>query len=482
MGFAHSTVAKAFAVGTAVLLSVSSLGAAPNDTRIADAAEKRDNATVSALLKQQVDVNAPQPDGATALHWAAHWDDAAMTDALIRAGARVNAVNDHGVTPLWLACTNGNAAVAERLLAAKADPNLAMSNGETPLMTASRSGNAEVVKALLARGANVNAVETNRGQTALMWAASQGHSQVTRVLIENGANIRHRSKGDFTALLFAARRGDAESVRSLVAAGADVNEKARDGTTALLVAVASGQESAALALLEIGANPNIADSNGYTPLHAIVWKASAKVGLVKPNGSSTLVKALLAHGANPNVQFIKDPPPLPGSYTYASGLSGATPLWLAAKSADAGVMRALVTGGADLKMGNKGGITPLMVASGMSQSRGPGGASESELLEAVKAAVELGADVDAVNEAGQTAVHGAAAAGFNSIIQFLADSGAKLDVKDKRGQTPLAATTGRRNMSDLSATAELLRKLTGAPPSAAKEEPDTDAPLGDGQR
>jgi ankyrin repeat protein len=456
---------------------VASLRGAASEAQLADAAEQRDSIAVSALLKQHVDVNAPQPDGATALHWAAHWDDAAMADVLIRAGARVNAVNEHGATPLWLACTNGNAAMAQRLLLSKADPNLAMSNGETPLMAAARSGNAEVVKALLAHGANVNAVEANGGQTALMWAASQAHPQVTRVLIEKGADIRRRSKGDFTALLFAARQGDSESVRSLVAAGAEVNERTRDGSTALLVAVASAQDSTALALLELGADPNLADSNGYTPLHAIVWKASAKVGLVKPNGSSTLVKALLAHGAKPNVPFLKDPLPIPGSYIYSAGLAGATPLWLAAKSADASVMRALVTGGADLRMGNNGGITPLMVAAGMSQSRGPGSASESELLEAVKAAVELGADMNAVNEAGQTAVHGAAAAGFNSIIQFLADRGAKLDVKDKRGQTPLAASTGRRNMSDLSATAELLRKLTGAPPSAAKEETDAaDAP------
>jgi ankyrin repeat protein len=375
------------------------------------------------------------------------------------------------VSPIWLACTNGNAAVVQRLLAAKGDPNLAMSNGETPLMAAARSGNAEVVNALLAHGAHVDAVEANGGQTALMWAASQGHPQVTRVLIENGANVRYRSKRDFTALLFAARQGDSESARSLVAAGADVNEKTVDGSTPLLVAVASGQESTALTLLDIGADPNLADSNGYTPLHAIVWKASAKVGLVKPNGSSALVKALLTHGANPNVAFLKDPPPIPGSYIYSAGLTGATPLWLAAKSADANVMRALVAGGADLRKGNKGGITPLMVAAGMSQSRGPGSASESELLKAVKAAVELGADINAVNEAGQTAVHGAAAAGFNSIIQFLADSGAKLDIRDMRGQTPLAASTGRRNMSDLSATAELLRKLTGAPP-ATKEETD----------
>lgn len=458
----------------AVLLSVAGVGAVAGDLRLADAAERRDKTTVGALLKQHVDVNVPQADGATALHWASHWDDVDMADTLIRAGALVNAANDHGATPLWLACTNANAAMAQRLLAAGANPNLALSNGETPLMAAARSGNVDVVKALLAQGADVNAREGRSGQTALMWAASQAHPQATRVLIENGADIHLRSKGDFTALLFSARQGDSESARSLIAAGADVNERAPDGSTALLVATASAQESTALVLLDMGADPNLADSNGYTPLHAIVWKATAKVGLVRPNGSSALVNALLAHGARPNVQIAKDPPPLPGSFNYGSGLVGATPLWLAAKAADVNVMRALVKGGADLRLGNKGGVTPLMVAAGLGQSRGPGSVPESRLLEAVKVAVELGADLSEANEAGQTAVHGAAGAGFNSIIQFLADSGARLDVEDKRGQTPLASTT-RRN-SDLSSTADLLRKLTGETAPAGVREPGGNTP------
>jgi ankyrin repeat protein len=305
----------------------------------------------------------------------------------------------------------------------------------------------------------VNARETTSGQTALMWAAAQIHPAVTRALIANKADVRLRSSGGFTALLFAARQGDTESARALIAAGADLNDAAPDGSTALLVATASAQEATALFLLEKGADPNRADANGYTPLHAVVWKAAAKVGLVRPNGTSALVNALLAHGANPNVQIAKDPLPLAGSYIYTSGLTGATPLWLAAKAADTVVMRVLVEGGADVRLGNKGGSTPLMVAAGLGQTQGPGSVSESRLLEAVKVAAELGADLNAVNDAGQTAVHGAASAGFNTIIQFLADSGAKLDVKDKRGQTPLASTD-RRN-ADLKSTADLLRTLTG---------------------
>jgi len=447
-------------IWTVFLLSVASLAArGASDLRLVDAAERQEKTVVGVLVKQHVDVNTPQADGATALHWAAHWDDIDMLDILIRAGALVNAANDHGVTPLWLACANGNAATARHLLTAGANANLTLSTGETPLMAAARSGNVDLVNALLANKADVNARETRSGQTALMWAAAEGHPTVTRALIDNKADIHLRSAHGFTALLFAARQGDVESAGGLIAAGADVNERAPDGSSALLIATASGQETVALLLLDKGANPNLADSNGYAPLHAIVWKATAKVGLVKRDGTSTLVKALIAHGANPNLQIIKDPPPLPGSYIYASGLTGATPLWLAAKAADTGVMRALVADGADLQLRNKAGASPLMVAAGLGQAKGPGSVPESRLLEAVKVAVELGADLNAVNEAGQTAVHGAAAGGFNTIIQFLAEKGARLDVKDKRGQTPLNVT--ERPNSDLRSTADLLRQLTG---------------------
>lgn len=444
------------------LLSAIGLAAAGSDLRLVDAAEKHDTEAVRTLLKQHVDVNAPQADGATALQWAAHWDDVDMANVLIRAGAHVNTANDYGVTPLLLACTNGSGTMVDALLKAGARVNVALPTGETPLMAAARSGNADIVKAL-ASAADVNAREHTSGQTALMWAAAEVHPDVVRVLIENQADIHLRTAGGFTALLFAARGGDVESARLLLAAGADVNESAPDGSSALLVATASAQEAVALLLVEKGADPNLADSIGYTPLHAVVWKASAKAGLVRPNGTSTLVKALLAHGANPNVQITQDPPPLPGNYVYQAGLTGATPLWLAAKAADASVMRALVAGGADLRLGNKAGTTPLMVAAGLGRAQGPGGQPERRLLDAVKAAVELGADLDAVNDAGQTAMHGAAAQGFDSIIQFLADRGAKVNVKDTLGQTPLNAADRRNSVTGT--TVQLLRTLSGEPES-----------------
>jgi uncharacterized protein len=448
----------------AILLSVATLGAV-RESRVANAAERQDRESVRALLAQRVDVNAPQADGATALHWAAHWNDVETTDLLIRNGASVNAVNDYGVTPLSLACANGNPAIAVRLLQAGADANAALSTGETPLMTAARTGSVEIVTALVAHGADVNAKERTHAQTALMWAAAQGHGRAVRALIERGADIRARSTNGFTPLLFAARQGDVESIRTLIAAGSDANETAMDGSSALLVATASDQEAAALLLLEKGADPNRADSIGYTPLHAIVWKPSAKAGLTRANGTSALVNALLAHGANPDARIAADPPPVPGTYFFQAGLAGATPYWLAARAADTSVMQALASAGADLQLGNKAGTTPLMVASGLGQYEGPGGTPETRLLGSVKTAIELGADVNATNEAGQTAVHGAAGLSFDSIIQYLADHGASVTLKDKRGQTPFNAAQ-RRNAVH---TMDLLRELGGGPSGADED-------------
>ncbi|HEY7169564.1 MAG TPA: ankyrin repeat domain-containing protein [Vicinamibacterales bacterium] len=432
---------------------------AAGDRRLADAAERRDRAAVEALLNQRVDVNAPQADGATALHWAAHWDDLTTVDRLIRAGANVNAANENGVTPLSLACENANAPVTARLLEAGANANAALATGETPLMTAARTGSAEAVAALLAHGADVQVREKTRGQTALMWAAAQAHAAIVTALIARGADVRARSTTGFTPLLFAARAGDAGSARLLVEAGAPIDDPAADGSTPLLVATASNQEAVALWLLDHGANPNLANEIGYTPLHAIVWKPSAKEGVIPPNGSVALVKALLAHGAKIGARLEKDPPALPGSYRFETGLAGATAFWLAARAANPEVMRALAANGSDIEQGNKDGTTPLMVAAGVGQPQGPGSVPERQLLEGVEAALALGAQVNATNGNGQTAMHGAAGLGFNSIVKVLAGHGANPALKDKRGQTPLDAAMRRKDA--LQSTIELLNSLMG---------------------
>ena len=462
------------------LLLTSSFAATDNDVRLADAAEGKDTATVRSLLKKRVDVNASQPDGATALAWAVHWDDLETADLLIAAGANVNAANDYGVTPLSLACTNRNAAMVEKLLKAKANPNIAQLTGETPLMACARTGNADAVKSLLAHGANVNAKESRQGQTALMWAVAEKHPDVVPALIENKADVSARSKSGFTPLLFAARQGDQESADLLLAAGADVNESTPQDGNALVVAAASGREALAIHLLEKGANPNAADGSGITAMHYAVYKGMTELSGIHPDPYQTflyrpnmveLVKALLAHGANPNVRLGQAPPHLTLLYKPRLRLAGATPFLLAAATADANLMNILAKGGADAQLGTNEKSTPLMVAAGLGQERDRSEQENKDGLEAVKLALQLGNDVNAGGERGMTALDGAAQNGADSIVQFLADNGANLNQQDLCGQTALSiAESDPKQLVDRSdrfrvhkSTATLLRKL-GADP------------------
>ena len=475
------------------------------DHQLADAAERQDRATFDRLLKQGVDVNAAQPDGATALHWAAHWDDLEAVDRLLRAKAAVNAANDHKVTPLALACENRSLAIVERLLKAGANANATVSTGETALMTASRTGHVGVVKALLAAGANVNAVQPSHSQTALMWAVAEQHSDVAQALIERGADVKARSKvrrrtvqtgdrygdqlsiknvgpvdmGGFTPLLFAARVGDVRSAEHLLRAGADANDRAPNGASVLVIAAHSGHGPVARLLIDKGADPSAADA-GYAALHAAVLR-----------GDLDLVKALLAKGADSNARLAKGTPSRYYSKDYAFNEStvGATPLWLAARYGEPEIMRALVAAGANPRFTMPDGMTTLMqaivVTRGIGTFRagdrreryqGPAdvaakavGEEERITLETAKAAIELGADVRAMNKDGDTALHTAVGLGLNSVVQLLADSGADLEAKNKKGVTPLAAATNRAARppavqyfgaaDDTASTADLLRKL-----------------------
>ena len=435
-----------------VLLSVASFAAPSGDLSLVEAVQRQDKDAVRSLLQEQVDVNAAQPDGATALSWAVQWDDLETAGHLLRAGADVNAANAYGVTPLWLACMNRSAVMVAKLLDAGADAKAALlRSGETVLMRCAITGNVEAVKSLLAHGADPNAKETRRGQTALMWAVAGRHSAVARPLIEYRADIHARSKAGFTPLLFAAQQGDVDVARMMLALGADVNESTPADGSALVVAAASGHEALSIFLMEKGADPNAADSNGITALHYAVQKGLSIVTGVRytpygvpPRTAPDLVKALLARGANPNARIVEDYEEFSRALDRSpTNMVGATPFLLAAVAADAAIMRLLVTGGADPSLEAKGNTTPLMAAAGAArEATGWDGEEESRALEAVKLAVELGADVNAADARGRTAMHAAAFTGGDSIIQFLADKGAKVDVKDKSGQTPWSMAAG----------------------------------------
>ena len=436
------------------LLSISSLAGAIGDLRLVEAVKARDKGTVVSLLKQDADVNVAQPDGATPLQWAAYWDDLETADLLIRAGASVNAPNDYGVTPLSLACTNGSAAMVETLLKAGANANATLPTGETALMTCARAGNADAVKSLLAKGADVKVKETRGGQTALMWAAAQKRAGVVQVLIEHGADIHARSDSGFTPMLFAARVGDVDSTRVLLKAGADVNEAtpvqgnsgaapayeaagsaqpASSVMTPLLMASASGHEALSIFLLENGADANSWDGRA-APLHYAVMKGISYLHF-RPS-MPELVKALIAHGANPNVRLVRS------AVSGLGGGPGATPFLLAAAAADTQMMRILLAAGADPKLATKANVTPLMAAAGLIRAEAFTQAEQQDALEAVKLMVELGADVNAANDAGRTALHGATNMYAEGIIQFLAEHGANMDAKDKYQQSPLSIASG----------------------------------------
>jgi uncharacterized protein len=451
-------------IGAAVMLSVAPFGAASARPPLVEAIKNGDAAEARKLIKERVNVDAAEVDGTTALHWAARVDDATTAELLIRAGATVKAANRYGVTPLSVACMNGNAAIIGLLLKAGADANTTLPGGETALMTTARTGSLEGVRLLVAHGANVNAKEAGRGQTALMWAASEGHTDVVRLLLESGADVKARSAGGFTPFLFAVRDGRLEITKLLLAAGADITDAVPTdnrpraagtgsgrptGLSAFLLAVANAHYELALTLVDSGADPNMAPQ-GWTALHQIT--AVRKVGLYgsndpAPEGSGRIdslefVRQLVKRGADVNARATRRPP----LGTTGLNTTGATPFLLAARTADAALMRELVKLGADPLMPNADNTTPLLVAAGIgtnSPPEDPG--TESEVVEAIKVALELGNDVNAVDKNGETAMHGAAYKQIPAAVRLLAERGAKVEIwnqKNRKGWTPLKITQG----------------------------------------
>jgi ankyrin repeat protein len=452
------------------VLAFLSLGAGGSGPALIDGVKAGDAGVVRALLKQKGDANTAEADGTTALHWAVNRSDVEMVGLLLSAGANPRTANRYGVMPIHLAGTIGNAPVVEKLLKAGADANAALPEGETPLMAAARSGNVETVKLLLEHGADVNATEGWKGQSALMWAAAENHADVVRALVKAGADIRARSKGGvFTPFLFAVRAGQIDAARALIESGQDVNQTLPDGTSALVLAVTNAHWEMAAVLLENGADPNAA-AQGWTALHQISWTRRPNYGYNLPGPVPTgkldaldLVKELVRHGADVNARETKEP--RDGNRNMLNRI-GATPFLLAAKAVDLPLMRTLLEQGADPKLGNVDGTTPLMVAAGVgiwAPGESPG--TEEEALAAVKMLLDIGAGSAAdVDKNGYTALHGAIhRAGSIPILRLLVEKGAKLDARNSKGWLPLTIAEGIEYTQDIfkryPETAEVLRQL-----------------------
>jgi ankyrin repeat protein len=300
-----------------------------------------------------------------------------------------------------------------------------------------------------------------------MWAAAEGQVEVVEELIKAGADFRTSLSTGYTPFLFAVREGRGDVVRALLKAGANVNETIetrqgggprpasgagvpRPGNTALHLAVVNGHFELAAMLLDAGADPNAAGV-GYTPLHilTIVRKPGGGDNDPAPRGSGTmtsleLVKEFAKHGANLNARMTRR------ANLGLTGLNtlGATPFLMAAKSGDAELMRTLASLGADPLLPNADGATPLIVAAGLgTRSPGEDAGTESEVLEAVQVALDLGNDINAVDNNGETAMHGAAYKNLPAVVELLAAKGARIEVwnqKNKHGWTPLTIAEGHR--------------------------------------
>jgi len=477
----------AFVGCAALVFAVKSLAAEPVAI-LADAAERDDLPAVRALLDERVHVDGAQVDGMTALHWAAYHDNPTAAEWLVEAGADAEAANRYGVTPLSIACTNGNARIVELLLEAGADPNTSLRGGETVLMTAARTGELRPVKSLIARGAEVNATEHN-GQTALMWAAAEGHVDVVQALLEAGADFRTPLESGFTPFFFAVREGRTDVVLALLKAGIDVNDAMRPkkraefgpgkGMSALILAVENAHFELAAALLDAGADANDQRS-GVTALHLItsVRKPnSGDDGNAPPVGSGKLsslqfVRVLVEHGADVNARLKHG-----ASGTGQLNRRGATPFLLAADTADVPLMKLLVELGADPLLPNADKCTPLMAAAGIGTlAPGEEAGTEEEALQAAKLALELGGDVNAVDNNGETAMHGAAYKSLPKMVQWLAEQGAHEEVwnrKNKYGWTPLLIAQGYRpgNFKPSPETIDALERVMSAKARSAAEEP-----------
>jgi len=459
----------------------SEAAAAEAPLRLIDAVKSGNREAVRALLKQPAELKVTERDGTTALHYAVRADDLETMRLLLRAGADATAATREGITPLQLAAVNGSLAATQVLLEAGANPNAVLPEGETVLMTAARTGNADVLKALIDHGADFKAREKWYGETALMWAAAENHVEAIKLLVARGADVNERSRaldvprrrngqsilplGSWTPAMYAARQGSLEAAVTLASLGADLNLTDPDGATALVLAIINANYDVAVALVEKGANPNVADNEAkMAALYATVDMDRLAIGHGRPNpkpsgelGAVDVVKALLAHGADPNARLAA--PTFQRHHTGGDRAlgEGSTPFMRASKSGDIAVMKLLLAAGADPKLTQPNQANALMLAAGLGWRDGSPAApaydqgSEKDAIEAIKLCMESGLDINATTTNGETALHSAITGRASlTIVKFLVEHGADLTAKNKQGRTPLeVAVASRKDVSDI---------------------------------
>jgi uncharacterized protein len=447
----------------AIICILASGVSAAGPSEVADAAMHGDAPAVRALLERKADVNAPQVDGTTALHWAVRANDLELTGMLLRAGARASVSNQSGATPMQLAAMNGNAAILDRLMQAGADPNATLSHsGDTAVMMAARTGKVDAVKVLLDRGAQVNAKETWGGTTALMWAVSERHPEVARLLVERGADVNAKSdfvpsasgrgfegtapvapkpnqtveefaSGWLTPLMFAAREDDLQSARILIQAGAAVNAAGGDGKDALALALFNGSYDVASLLIDSHADVNHADAQRFTPLFWAVDRRNMETAPNFPWMVTTdplpLIKKLLDAGANPNA--LVNNTPRARMREGSPRIVFATALMRAAFAGDLELVKLLLAHGADSHIQSSDRETTLMAACGLAFINGYHRQKPpAERLEVVKLLVDLGEDVNHADSYGITPLMAAANLGDLEIVRYLISKGADLGAHD----------------------------------------------------